>query len=245
MQTDTKQGERTRMAASVAELPWGKIDLSSRAGDQIYAVLRGAILDLQLPPRCPVSEAEIGAKLGASRTPVREALVRLREEGLITTLPNRGSFVAPLSRQRILETQFLREAIEVSVVRRLAAVGLDAENRNALAANLAVQRAAAEAADYPRFHALDDAFHAILARATGFERVATVLEREKVQLDRLRCLSLRVEGHLQLLVREHQAVFDAVVAQDVAAAEAHMKTHCRSVLTVLEELSQSHLEYFE
>ncbi|MGR3648366.1 MAG: GntR family transcriptional regulator [Shimia sp.] len=222
-----------------------QIDLAAPAGDQVYQLLRKPILEMQLPPGCPVSEAELGSRLGVSRTPVREALMRLREEGLINTYPSRGSFVATLSRERILGSQFLREAIELAIVRRVTAEGVKADDLDALEGNLVAQSRAAEAEDFPRYHALDDQFHSLLAAATGLPRTTVVLEREKIQLDRLRCLSLQVDGQLQSLLAEHQAILDAITSGNVAAAVTKMQAHCRTVLNVLETRSQQHQDFFE
>lgn len=242
--TETKK-ERARASGAVADLSWTKIDMSVRAGDQIYKALRNAILEMQLSPGCPVSESEVGAKLGASRTPVREAFLRLREEGLIHTLPSRGSFVSTLSRERILESQFLREAIELAIVRKVAGKPMDAADREELENNLRAQEVAAVSEDHPCFHELDDQFHALIANATGFARTARVLGREKVQLDRLRHLSLTQDGHLQALLAEHQSIYVSLAENNVDAAVSHMRDHCRSVLGVLEDLSRQHREYFD
>jgi len=86
---------------------------------QIYERLRRAITTLELAPSESVSEKDLAQKLGVSRTPVREALIRLADEGLIDVLPQRGTFVAPIRLQDVEDAQFIREALEVAVVRRL------------------------------------------------------------------------------------------------------------------------------
>ncbi|HCD85383.1 MAG TPA: GntR family transcriptional regulator, partial [Agrobacterium sp.] len=89
------------------------LDLNRPAVDQIYAALKGAILARQLAPGQAVSENDIGQLFNSSRTPVREALSRLRDDGLIVTLPSRGTYVSKLSEQQIRSAQFIREALEV------------------------------------------------------------------------------------------------------------------------------------
>jgi len=229
----------------ISELPKGKIDASRPAGEQIYGLLRRAILDMSLPPSSVVSESEVGMRLGASRTPVREALIRLREAGLINTFPSRGSFVSKLSASRILEAQFLREGLELANIRYLANGGLTPEYKIALQANLALQKKAMEASDDTTYFQLDDEFHLIMARATGHARAAIVLEREKLQLDRLRGLSLRTKGHHATLYHEHLAIFDAIVARDEARAIECAQVHFRTILDVLADLTLRHEEYFD
>lgn len=243
--THENQVENGAPAGSLATIELPMIDAARPAGEQIYLILRGAILEMALPPSCVVSEAEIGTKIGSSRTPVREALLRLRQEGLIRTLPSRGNFVSKLSRPRILEAQFLREGLEVANGRRLAIQGLPEMHEHKLRQNLLAQEAAAQSEDYATFHIHDDEFHLALAEATGFARAAIVLEREKMQLDRLRALSLRVEGHLNRLLTEHRAMFDAIVQRDEMRTIEVTEHHCRSVLDVMADLTERHQEYFD
>ncbi|UZD91385.1 GntR family transcriptional regulator [Cognatishimia activa] len=232
-------------SGSISELPASRIDAKRPAGDQIYRLLQRAILDMSLPPSSAVSEAEVGARLGASRTPVREALIRLREAGLIDTFPSRGNFVSKLSATRILEAQFLREGLELANIRYLATGGLTSESKIALQTNLALQAEAVGASDDTVFFKLDDEFHLLMANATGHRRAAEVLEREKLQLDRLRGLSLRTKGHHAQLYAEHKDIFEAIVAQDEAGATEKAQLHFRTILDVLADLMLRHKEYFD
>ena len=197
-----------------------------------------------MPPGCIVSEADVGAKFGSSRTPVREAFMRLREAGLVTTLPSRGNFVSHLNRDKILEAQFLREALEMANIKRLVDIGLPDKSRSAIRHNLELQAAAAESADSLGFARHDDAFHLLLANATGYPRAAEVLEREKMALDRLRVLSLSDVAHLTTLLEEHRALFDAICRQDLETALKVGEIHFRSILKVLSNLVSQQAEYF-
>lgn len=87
---------------------------------QIYERLRRSITTLAILPSESLSEKDLAGQLGVSRTPVREAFIRLADEGLIDIFPQRGSFVAPIRMSDVEEAQFIREALEVAVVRRLA-----------------------------------------------------------------------------------------------------------------------------
>lgn len=222
-----------------------KINLSRPAGEQILHVIQQAILHMDLPPGCIVSEAEIGAKFGSSRTPVREAFMSLREAGLIHTLPSRGNFVAKLNRNEILEARFLREGLEMANIRQLIIDGIPAEYTLVLDQNLVAQTAAAEKVDSATFGILDDAFHIAMAKATGYPRAAKVLKREKIALDRLRALSLRSEVHLQTLLDEHTRLYQAIKERDMEAAIDVASVHFSSVLSVLSDLVVRHDDYFD
>ncbi len=200
---------------------------------------------MDLPPGCFLSESEIGGKFGASRTPVREAFMQLREAGLVTTLPSRGNFVTRLNREKILEARFLREAIEVANVRRLVEIGMEASFKQALQANMAAQSDAIAQENELQFQLMDDRFHSLLAEATGYSRVAHVLEREKMLLDRLRSLSLRDKGHQSRLLREHREILEAVLSRDLSAAVTITQRHLSSILETLSSLEARHRDYFD
>ncbi len=232
-------------APDMARLGLPRLDMARPAGGQIFAALKAAILRMELPPGCALSEAELGQCFGASRTPVREALAQLRDAGLVTTLPSRGNFVTRLNAQKIREARFLREALEVANVTRIAEIGLNPAVEAELREGLSAQRKAIEDADDMTFQQLDDSFHLDIARATGYPRSAHVLEHEKMQLDRLRVLSLRERDHLETLHTQHCAIFEALRAGDPDRAAAATRDHLRSVLYLLDALTALHAEYFD
>lgn len=221
------------------------VDLASPPAAQIFAQLKAAILTMTLAPGQALSELEIGARLGVSRTPVREALAQLRAIELVTTRPSRGTYVTMLNEAKIREAQYLREALELATVRTLCADGLPAASRTALLQNLAAQKQAIAETARTAFHGLDDTFHFLLAKATGFPRAAAVLAQEKTQLDRLRVLSLQDTAHFAGLYDEHHQIFDAIDRQDKNAALAAAVPHLRSVLTALSDCAQEHAAYFD
>ena len=221
------------------------VDPSRPAGPQVFACLKTAILTMTFAPGQPLSEPEIGAALGVSRTPVREAFARLRAINLVTTLPSRGSYVTKLDQAKIREAQYLREALELANVHYLIAHGVPAVAAAALRDNLAQQENAVATRADSQFHLLDDAFHLMLAEATGFARAAVVLGHEKAQLDRLRMLSLHDARRSAFLLGQHQQLFDAIMVGDLHAALAVAKPHLDSILSVLHGLAADHADFFE
>ena len=241
----TKTAETISNEGTLAALPEVSIDLSVPASRQIADVLRPAILRVQLPPGCRISEVEVGAFFGVSRTPAREALSYLVDEGLVVTLPSRGNFVSKLSEQGIRQAQFLREGLELMNVIRLCETVLSDVTYANLRQCLELQAKAQDAADNPSFHAQDDRFHSLLARATGFARAETLLVREKSALDRLRYLSLSEPPHLGRLIAEHTEILDAIVASDTERAAAAVRVHLRSILGALSRLAVENREFFQ
>ncbi|MEX2518247.1 MAG: GntR family transcriptional regulator, partial [Paracoccaceae bacterium] len=211
----------------------------------IYDRLKAAILIMDLEPGALLSEAEIGQAVGASRTPVRAALARLRDEGLIDTRPSRGNFVTRLSPASIRAAHLIRNAVERATVARLCAAPLRGGLAEKLERNLAASARALAAADGPEFRIHDDRFHLLLAEATALPRIAGALLREKTVLDRLRVLSLADTNHLRILQKDHEAIVAALLARDAEAANAALELHLARVLTTLGELERRNRDFFE
>jgi len=222
-----------------------QLDYTRPADEQIAVAVKAAILSMELPPGQLISEKEIGRKFGASRTPVRAAFAQLREEGLLITWPSRGTFVTNLSLKEIKAAQFLREAIEATVVEQLCVNGLDELHETALVQNLDAQRAAIDTMDEAEFQRLDDQFHRLLVEATGYDRIIVALGREKAVLDRLRTLSLSSEGVMEGLQLDHAAIFDAIQKRDVEKAISSLRTHVRRALQTLSSLVEKNRGYFD
>jgi len=208
--------------------PAAEIDLRLPITGQVYAHLKRAILTLQFQPSEALSEKDLSVKLGVSRTPVREALIKLSEEGLVDILPQRGSFVAPIRVAEVAEAQFIREALEVAVVRRAAEQCTD-DLVQRLEANLRQQEAAIAGEQHELFLRLDEAFHHCLSDGVMLPRAWKVIQNVKGQLDRVRFLSLPEPGHLQTLQAQHAAIVGAVKAHDPDRAAEHMRTHLQEV----------------
>lgn len=231
--------------ADLASIAFPALSLERSTAEQIYDALKSAILAMQLPPGCLVSEQDIGVRFGASRTPVREAFQRLRAEGLIVTWPSRGNFVSKLSEHRTREAQYIREALELANVRHVCKVGLSTETADALHETLAAQELAIAAGDDPGFQEQDDLFHVLIARASGHPRTEHLLLQEKSALDRLRVFSLNEAQHTTRLLGEHRAVLAAILRQDSAEAEEAMRHHLRSILDLLSGLITEHHDMFD
>ncbi|NNC56183.1 MAG: GntR family transcriptional regulator, partial [Woeseiaceae bacterium] len=112
--------------------------------DQIYGLLRKLIVNLSLPPESALVEQEVATVLKVSKTPVREALIRLSREGLVQVVPKSGSYVTAVSLDRYLEACFVRTQLEVGCVKRLAVQGVGRADQVRLKAILKEQEEALE-----------------------------------------------------------------------------------------------------
>ena len=218
------------------------MDQSAPVGPQLLRLLRGKVVHNDWVPGLQLSEAEVAKAFGVSRQPVREAFIKLAEEGLVEIRPQRGTFVRKISASAVLDARFVREAIEADVV-RLVAQAPDAGAVKELERLIEAQRKVA--GNEPRsFVPLDDAFHRTLAQAAGRTYAWTVIESLKSQMDRVRQLSTR-KFPMARLIAQHEAVVAAIAAGDPAGAEAAMREHLRAILTDLPLIRESLPEYFD
>jgi DNA-binding GntR family transcriptional regulator len=225
--------ERMETRMAVLELP-AKIDRHLPTAPQIYGALRDAIISLRIGVGQSLSENEVANQMGVSRTPVREAFIKLAGTGLIEIQPQRGTFVVKISPRAVRDAQFVREALEVAVVReacRNPVPGLVDE----LQLLIERQRLAAQDEDFDEFLIHDEGFHRKMAIGVGRERAWRVIESEKGHMDRVRYLSLPKASPLFHLIGHHEAIADAVGARDLDRAEAVLREHLSGILGVLEK----------
>ena len=212
--------------------------LPSATVRSIHAQIRHEIITLSLRPGVRLSENELAVRFGTSRAPVREALIRLIEEGLIEVLPQRGSFVTRISLAAMRRARFVREALEAAIARRAAERGLSQEAKKKAIAALSEQEQAQT--DPERFTLADDAFHRALADDIGIAQIWSVLEREKSQFDRIRFLSLPAVTPVASLIEQHRNILASISDQNPEAAEAAMRAHLSEVLKSAETLAAEH-----
>ena len=204
----------------------------------IYNLLRHDIVMLRLRPGARLSENDLASRFGTSRAPVREALIRLVEDGLIEVRPQRGSFVSRISLRAMERARFVREALEAAIIRRAAEQGISAAIRTELEAAIEAQQAAE--ADPERFTQQDDRFHRGFAEGAGLGSVWDVIEREKAQFDRVRYLSLPATTPVDVLIAQHRGILNDVLGRRPAAAEQALREHLREVLRIADDLASRH-----
>lgn len=222
------------------------IALSERrrgSGGMVYAWLRDEILGGRLRPGQALSENEVAQRLGVSRTPVREAIIRLEGEGLLSVRPQVGTTVEPIDVEAVADVQFLREAIECRTVALAAERATPADAKD-LKGQLAEQARVAARGDHAAFLPLDDQMHRKLVAMAGRPRVWHAIEDAKAQLDRVRFLSLEDPAWLATIHRQHEIIVERVLAADAAAAAAAMARHLRAVFASIAAIAREHPEYF-
>jgi DNA-binding GntR family transcriptional regulator len=219
-----------------------QLDRSRHAAPQVFERLREAIVSLELAPGTVLSRNELAERFGLSQTPIRDALIRLGEEGLVDIFPQHATVVSRINITSAKQAHFLRRSIELEVVRTLAESG-DA----ALVARLRVlidrQQRSLEADDYAAFSEADQAFHREMYEAAGVGELWQLVRRLSGHVDRLRRLHLPVAGKAQAVVRDHRRIVDAIAKADPDIAQQRLRQHLSGTLGKVEEIRERHPDY--
>jgi DNA-binding GntR family transcriptional regulator len=196
--------------------------------DWVYEEIRGAIVDLRLEPGAPLREAAIASQLGVSKTPVREALGRLEQEGLVEATSFKGAVVTDYSERDLHEIYELRELLE-GVAVRAAATDADDETLAALRDVIERSRAARDAGDLTELAELLGRFDQIVFDQVANVRIRSLIETLRAHLTRIGKLTEEIPGRVEASVEEHAAIVEAIARGDADEAERAMRVHIGSV----------------
>jgi DNA-binding GntR family transcriptional regulator len=197
--------------------------------DSVYLQLRQEIVAAQLPPGYVLREAELSARFGVSKTPLREAFVRLEKDGFVQIAPYRSAVVAGYSRQDLREIYEVRELLEGSCARE-AAVNIGTEDLAALSRVVRESAVASEAGDTEHLAALLDEFDVVLYAQSKNSRITAMLNNIRDHVTRIGRLTVAIPGRMETSVREHQGIYEAIVQRDGTRAETLMRQHILSVM---------------
>ncbi len=207
--------------------------------DQAYEEIRGRIVNNEYPPSHQVLEHELAAELGMSRTPVREALIRLENEKFVQIVPRHGMRVVPLSLNDLRDVYDVLTALELTAIERLARSGLDDSAAAALAKALDDMDTALKKRDFDGWVSADERFHRTVTDVCGNSRLASMAFMLWDQSHRARLTTVRMRPALEVSNREHRAVVDAIRRGDwrdaVAKHAKHRARTSREILRLLEE----------
>jgi DNA-binding GntR family transcriptional regulator len=211
---------------------------------RVTEALRQAIVEMRLSPGEMLSEQDLARQLGVSRSPVREAFIKLSQSGLVRVLPQRGTQVVKISRAGVEDARFIREAVECAVVRE-AATRADRTVIAALDDSLARQRRGQRSNASHAFLALDEEFHRLLAEAAGRPAAWEMIQDVKPQMDRVRFLDMAQATPRHVVLAQHVVIVEAIKAGDPVAAEMAMRLHLSEILRSLPQLMAQYPELFE
>ena len=211
--------------------------------DQTHTLLQNAIISSKLPPGQVLKERELCDILSISRTPIREALLRLQEDGLVEIFPQAGTYVSRISIEAVHESQFIRVALEMATVGYAARHGTP-EWQTKTRRLVEKYKQALEWDDFDELFDLDEQFHRSIAEFRFRDRLWKMTNSAKAHMDRVRRLSLPYRDRRLAIAEEHTAVLDAIITREEAQAVEAMRRHLNTVFRDLERVRTEHGEYF-
>lgn len=217
---------------------------SHTVATQVYRALRTDIIAMRIAPGQAINEKAVGLKHGVSRTPVREALLRLAGEQLVEIFPQSGTFVTRIPMGALPEAILVRKALEDLTVRR-AAERADAAGIDALRGFVDLAKELEKSGDYDGFHAADENFHATIAEIAGHPGIWQIVEQVKVQVDRYHRLTLPVPGRMGRVVAEHTTLVEAIASGDPGRAGAAMAAHLDGLSGSIRDVRDLNPDYFD
>lgn len=218
------------------------LDRSRQVAVQVHEILRQRILSLHLTPGQPLSRHALQSEFGISQTPVRDALLRLQEDGLVDIYPQYATRVSRIDIQHARQAQFLRLAVETEALRRLTQ-SAPQQTADKLDEILTLQEQFADPATYGRFEELDREFHRVLYDGSGISELWSVVRGQSAHLDRLRRLNLPMPGKLQSLISDHRLIASAVRRGDVNEACEALRRHLSGTLSLVDHISAQYPDY--
>lgn len=211
---------------------------------QAYESIKSMILTGQLIPGEKISEKDLEERLAIGRTPIREAVIRLRREALINVIPQSGTYVSRISIKQIEEARFVRETLEKEVF-AIACKAITADQLKDLEKLIILQRTYAQLKDEQAFFQLDEDFHQLIYRIADKENVWTWLQTIILPLNRFRYLRLEVEAlSWDVILSDHQEIWDTLHARDEKKITALVRQHIDVIDNDLQVVQQAYPDYF-
>jgi GntR family transcriptional regulator, rspAB operon transcriptional repressor len=238
---------RTGIGSALSHSTAGEFATASEGrqskADQVYVALKRAIISGEIPPGASIDKVELCEHFGASRLPVTTAINRLAYDRLVFIEPQRGSYVARIKLDDVVQFMMARRALEVEVAGE-AATRMPKPMVEQLERNLLYQQAAIGGHDHAGFFQLDVAFHRLLTDGLSLQRIGEVLDSLGSHLNRVRRLLLPEPGRVESTLAEHRAIFDAIENGRRRQAELAMRTHLDVVLETLIAFEREHPDFF-
>ena len=211
---------------------------------RIYNLLRQEIINLNLAPGLNISEKDISEKFKVSRTPVREAFVRLSQEGLLNIYPQKGSFVSLIDLSSVEEARFMREHLERAVV-RLACEEFPKEKMLQLEMNLKFQEMYMESHDHKKIFRADEEFHELIFEGCNKKNIWATISGMESDFQRIRLLRLTSKLRWDIVYSQHFDICNAIKNQKPDLGEKIMKEHLTMVNFDKHQLKEDFPEYFK
>jgi len=212
------------------------MDINLPLRDVVFNTLRQAILRGELKPGERLMEIQLANKLGVSRTPVREALHKLEQEGLVLTMPRKGAEVADISEKSLHDVLEVRRALEALAI-QLACDKMSVDQIQELSDAAQAFRDTLDSGDITRIAEADVAFHDVIHLATGNQRLIQLLNNLREQMYRFRVEHLKKESYYPQLLKEHREMIGYIKARNkdeaTKIATEHVDNQVNAVMDMI------------
>ncbi len=203
--------------------------------DVVFNTLREAILKGELKPGERLMELQLAAKLGVSRTPIREAIRMLEQEGLAVTIPRKGAEVAKMTEKDMEDVLEIREALD-ELAAKIACTRITEEQLAALEGIRDEFVESTRSCDVKRIAEADVGFHDVIYEATGNPKLVNMLNNLREQIYRYRVEYLKEEKNYPVLIKEHERIVEALQAHNQAAVVSAMHAHIENQAAAVKEI---------
>jgi DNA-binding GntR family transcriptional regulator len=219
--------------------------MKSTQGNEIYQKLKKDIISLKLEPGIQLSIRELIESLGVSRSPIRDAFIKLSNERLVKMIPQSGCRVTQINIDMAEQERFIRKSIELDMIKKKH-FNIDRDFVAKQRANLMLQKSALEAEDQSQFFALDEEFHRRLFDASGLLYTWGIIENNTCSsYQRVRVLSMRVSGVADNILYQHEMLLQAAESGDFDSLFEIDNIHLSKITEEMPHLKEKFPSYFD
>ena len=215
----------------------------SSVQEMVYRTLRDKIVSMELKPGTTISTQEIADSMSVSRTPVREAFIRLQREELLDVAPQRSTMVSKINMDRVYQERFIREALEIEAMQKFVEVATP-EVLARMRRNIEKQYAAIEEQRYVDYLELDNALHQTAFTETHEDLGRSIVQQMNGHYDRIRLISAWEGQIVYTAMQEHEKYVDYIERKDALHARKLLRSHLQALRMQEEILLTNWSEYF-
>ncbi len=205
-----------------------KIMTKRNLKEEVYQRLKKGIINQEILPGMRLREEELAEKLGVSRTPIREAINRLHQEGMVVIIPRRGAYVARLTREEIIENLLIREVLE-GLAARLAAENISASTLSEMHACITQFVDKDLMANIENYSQANVQFHKMIIAASKSKKLFSLIHNLFDQMDMVRLRTISIPGRAEKSLIEHLEIIDALEKGNGIRAEHLIRTHIQDL----------------
>lgn len=217
---------------------------STTVGEYVYETIKKNIISLIMIPGQQISEQEVSGLLNVSRTPVREAFIKLAKEGLLYVIPQKGTYISHIDLNVVEDIRFIRESLEKAVL-GIATKTFPEKLVGVLKANIEKQKRLIKEKSYYEFLVLDDQFHKTIFAGCGRKGTWSFIEQINSEYNRVRMLTFVSDINWGDVVDQHIQILKSIVDKDVKMGQEVMGLHLKKLIFEQVELKEKYPDYFK